>query len=116
MAPPLNEWVKPGQSRTFKGDFGECVRVEAFNDRSFDENGNPLTGLFDDETICCKDLLSGKVKGKRFSYTVNSIEWREWKDCPEKPVVPPPVYKTYSYAEAHTDQDADANSYADSYA
>ena len=31
-------------------------------------------------------------------------------------MVPPPVYKTYSYAEAHTDQDADANSYADSHA
>jgi hypothetical protein len=96
MAPPRSEWVQPGQSRTFKGDFGKCIRVKAINNLSIDENGKPLTGLYDDEPICCEDLLSGKAKSKRFSYTVNSIEEREWKDCPEKPVVPvapPPVIK-----------------------
>src|SRR5260370_9613728 len=60
MAPPLDQWVKPGKSITFKGDLGVCVRIEAFNDRAFDENGEPLTGHFDDETACCKDLVSGK--------------------------------------------------------
>lgn len=84
-APPLDQWVQPGKSVTFKGDLGVCVRIEAFQDRGYDENGEPLTGLFDDETVCCKDLVSGKIKGKRFTYTINSVEWREWRDCPEKP-------------------------------
>jgi len=84
-APPAAEWVKPGESRTFTGNFGRCVRIEAFQDRGYDENGDPLTGLFDDETICCDKVVSGKVKPKRFTYSINSVEWREWIDCPENP-------------------------------
>jgi len=84
-APPRSEWLKPGESRTFTGNFGRCVRIEAFQDRGYDENGDPLTGLFDDETICCDKIVSGKVKPKRFSYSINSVEWREWIDCPENP-------------------------------
>jgi YD repeat-containing protein len=91
MAPPRDQWVKPGESRTFKGDFGECIRIEAFNDRSFDDDGDPINGLFDDEHFCCKDLLIGKAKGKRFAFVINSIEWREPGNCPETPIVPVPV-------------------------
>jgi hypothetical protein len=96
LSPP-SEWVQPGQSRTFKGNFGPCLRIEAFNNRAVDEDGNPTPGLFDDQTICCKDLLSGNKKTRGFSYTINSVEWREWNNCPENPKVPfqppPPVYR-----------------------
>lgn len=84
MAPPKEQWVKPGESRTFVGDFGPCVRIEAFQDRGYDENGEPMTGLFDDETLCCNKIVGGKVKAKRFTYNIDSIEWRDWVDCPEK--------------------------------
>jgi len=90
-APPRSEWLKPGESRTFTGNFGRCVRIEAFQDRGYDENGDPLTGLFDDETICCDKIVSGKVKPKRFSYSINSVEWREWIDCPDNPPRPTPT-------------------------
>lgn len=88
MSPPADQWVQPGQSRTFKGDFGECVRVKAIQNKGYDEDGEPKTGLFDDETICC----SHKNKAVRFSYTINSVEWREGNDCPQHGggVVPPP--------------------------
>lgn len=83
MAPPPADWVKPGASRTFNGDFGRCVRIEAFQNRGYDANGDPQTGLFDDERICCDQLVSGKAKHKRFSFTINSIEFRDWRDCPD---------------------------------
>jgi hypothetical protein len=88
MSPPPEQWVQPGKSRTYNGNFGQCVRIEAFNNRSTDEDGNPITGLFDDETVCC----NGKnPKGRRFSYTINSIQWREGNDCPGGGVTPPVV-------------------------
>jgi hypothetical protein len=88
MSPPKDQWLQPGQSRTFNGDFGECVRVKAIQNKGYDEDGDPKTGLFDDETICC----SQKNKAVRFSYTINSVEWREGNDCPQHGggVVPPP--------------------------
>ena len=87
MSPPADQWVQPGQSRTFKGDFGECVRIKAIQNEGYDKKGNPITGLFDDESVCC----SRKNKALRFSYTINSVEWREGNDCPQNGgVVPPP--------------------------
>jgi len=93
MSPPTDQWVDPGQSRTFKSDFGECVRIEAIANRGEDENGRPLTGIFVDQTVCCKDILTGTARLKGIAVKVDSIEWREWKNCPEKtpvPVAPPP--------------------------
>ena len=84
MSPPPAQWVQPHKSRTFKGDFGPCVRIEAFNNQSVDPEGNPLPAVFDDQTICCKAMVSGKKKVKGFTYSIDSIELREWKDCPEK--------------------------------
>jgi hypothetical protein len=83
MSPPPNEWVEPGQSRTFKGDFGECVRIEAFNNV-------PPDGEFVDTVVCCKDLLSGKQHTGQFTYSIDSIAWREPGDCPGAPPPPPP--------------------------
>jgi hypothetical protein len=94
MSPPPAEWLNPGQSRTYRGEFGECVRIEAFNNRSFDSEGNPLTGRFDDERICCKDMAAGKAKGRRFTYTIDSMAWREWRNCPENRSVVPRVRRT----------------------
>jgi hypothetical protein len=89
MSPPEDQWVQAGQSRTFTGDFGECVRIKAIQNRGYDEDGNPKTGVFDDETVCC----SHKNKVVGFTYTINSVEWREGNDCPQKGggVAPPPV-------------------------
>ena len=87
MSPPADQWVQPGQSRTFKGDFGECVRIKAIQNEGYDKKGNPITGLFDDEPVCC----SRKNKALRFSYTINSVERREGNNCPQNGgVVPPP--------------------------
>lgn len=88
MSPPASEWVLPGRSRTFTGNFGECIRIKAIQNSGYDKNGNEITGLFDDETVCC----SRKNKTKRFSYTINSVEWREGNNCPQ-PVaeVTPPI-------------------------
>ena len=84
MSPPADQWVEPGESRTFKGDFGECVRIEAIANRGEDEDGKPLTGVFIDQTVCCKDILTGKAKLKGIAVKIDSIEWREWENCPEK--------------------------------
>jgi hypothetical protein len=90
MSPPDDQWVQPGQSRTYKGNFGECVQIKAIQNEGYDKNGNPRTGDFDHERVCCKDKAKGKLL--TFSYTINSVELREGKDCPGKvPVAPPPV-------------------------
>jgi hypothetical protein len=90
MSPPDDQWVQPGQSRTYKGNFGECVQIKAIQNEGYDKNGNPRTGDFDHERVCCKDKAKGKLL--TFSYTINSVELREGNDCPGKvPVAPPPV-------------------------
>lgn len=91
MSPPDNQWVQPGHSRTFTGNFGECVRIKAIQNRGYDKDGEPITGQFDDEPVCCKGNARGKLF--TFSYTINSIEWREGNDCPQAGgggVAPPP--------------------------
>ena len=115
MSRPADQWVEPGESRTFKGDFGERVRIEAIANRGEDEDGKPLTGVFIDQTVCCKDILTGKAKLKGIAVKIDSMSGENGRTVRRKHLYPLLHAAFYLHQDANSQPWQKTETQADSY-